>query len=86
MNSEFILLLTNAFDFGQIMLLDVFFAGKRIFLVLEYAANGSLQDYYASEIAKHKATPHLGEELARYYFREVMRGLNHFHQQRVAHR
>jgi len=68
------------------MLLDAFVSCKRIFLVLEYAAKGSLRDVYSFYLSENLGKQHMEEDEARYYFREIIFGLQHLHRQEIAHR
>jgi len=67
------------------MLLDVFISCKRVFLVMELAARGSLKDIF------HSATPQnnkvlLTESQARFYFREISYAVKAMHDKKIAHR
>lgn len=49
------------------------------YLAMEYAPNGDLHDFLASE------TSVLDEKISRTYFRQLIEGLEYLHQQNVAH-
>jgi len=72
-------------SFSQVKLLDVFVSCKRVFLVMEFASNGNLDELYAQVIADTTRS-YMEEDEARYYFREILNGLEHLHSHRIAHR
>jgi len=68
------------------MLLDVFVSCKRIFLVLEYASRGTLADLYRKLVANKDTDPFMEEAEARYYYHDIMNGLEYLHRHNIAHR
>lgn len=58
---------------------DVFATTTKIFIVLEFVGGGELFDKIANE-------GKLSEEVARYYFRQLITGLEHCHSQNICHR
>ena len=77
---------TYHFDLMQVMLLDVFVSCKRIFLVLEYASRGTLADLYRKLVANKDTDPFMEEAEARYYYHDIMNGLEYLHRHNIAHR
>lgn len=71
---------------SQVMLLDVFVSCKRVFLVMEYAAKGNLKSLYRAYAARNMSSPYLAEETARFYFQEILSGLQFLHDKNIAHR
>ena len=58
---------------------DVFATGSKIFIVLEYIGGGELFDRIANE-------GKFCEEKARYYFKQLVEGIEHCHVNGVCHR
>jgi len=69
----------------QIMLLDVFIAIQRIFLVVEAARHGTLSHIFKG-YHYHSDQDYLEEWQARPYFHLLMAGMEHLHSQGITHR
>jgi len=67
------------------MLLDVFIAMQRIFLVVEAAVHGTLSDVFRG-YHYYSGQDCLEEWQARPYFQLLMAGMEHLHSQGVTHR
>ncbi|KAI8805611.1 kinase-like domain-containing protein [Cladochytrium replicatum] len=62
-----------------IRFLDVFSNDENVYIVLEYATSGELFDRIAPDIG-------VGEELAHFYFKQLIAGMEYLHANGVAHR
>jgi len=62
-----------------VMVKDVFATSAKIFIVLEFVGGGELFDKIANE-------GKLPEEKARFYFKQLVEGLSHCHNNGVCHR
>jgi len=69
----------------QIMLLDVFIAVQRVFLVVEAAGHGTLSHVFRG-YHHYCGQDCLEEWQARAYFQLVMAGMEHLHSQGITHR
>lgn len=58
---------------------DVFATSAKIFIVLEFVGGGELFDKIANE-------GKLSEERARFYFQQILEGLEHCHSNGICHR
>ncbi len=69
--------------FFQMKLYETFRTENRIYLVMEYANKGDLLEYINAGAPK---TPGIGEEKAKNFFRQLIRGIDHCHQKNIVHR